>query len=241
MFCCATLVSVARANLDKTDFKFGPRPESGFFDPADIITDAQRKEIAAPLARILEEEGIDVMVVLLPEKSSVPAKFFVSFFFENWKKSEINAVVFYVPGEPGSPWIFPGAVVEKVVSPEILKASVAAAEKRARAEPDDFGKIRAASIEAADVMRYWTGGAILRTESILYEREKQLAALERKKRLLKIGGMLGAAAGIPLIVGLAFLINRIRQDSPRNFPNVRKISRLGAPYAGGNTASTRIK
>ncbi|MEK6230486.1 MAG: hypothetical protein N2A42_01375, partial [Luteolibacter sp.] len=64
--------------------------------------------------------------------------------------------------------------------------------------------------------------------------EWQLAR-ERRERLLKLSAALAAAALIPLVFGAVFLTIRIRGRGARRFPQLQKIARLGAPYAGGNS------
>lgn len=230
-----------RAQGPEKEFKFGSRPHDGIFDPAGILLSKQREEIAVPLAKVLKNEGIDVLVIILPEIGDAPAKHVAQGFREEWSDTPINAVALHVPGNPESPWIFPGDVINRLVKAEKLLESVDAGEKRAAAEADDFGRIRAASVEAADIMRFWTGGAVLRTESLISERETRELAFENRRRLIKLAAMVGLAGAIPIIAGLVFFLGRLKKTGPRNFPPVRKIPRLGAPYAGGNHAVSRIK
>lgn len=223
------------------EFKFGSRPHDGVFDPAGILLPKQREAIAVPLAKVLKNEGIDILVVILPKIGDAPAQHVARGFREEWADKPINAIVLHVPGHSESPWIFPGDAIHRLVKAEILDESVEAGEKRAHSEPDDYAKIRAVSVEAADIMRYWTGGAVLRTESIINERVSRQLAYEKRQRLLKLAAMLGLAGAIPIVVGLVFFLTKLKKRGARNFPPVRKISRLGAPYAGGNNAISRIK
>jgi len=223
------------------DFKFGGRPPDAVFDPADVLLPKQRQEIAAPLAKVLANEGIDVLVVILPEIGDAPAKHVAKGFREKWSDQLINVVVLHVPGNPESPWIIPGEVIARVVKSDKLQESLDAAQRRARAEPDDYAKIRAGSVEAADLMRYWTGGAVIRSEAIITDRLTRQLAFEKRQRLLKLAAMLGLAGAIPIIAVLLLFLTKLKKRGPRNFPPVRKFSRLGAPYAGGNNAISRIK
>ena len=223
------------------DFKFGERPPDAVFDPADVLLPKQRQEIAAPLAKVLENEGIDVLVIILPEIGDAPAKHVAKGFQEKWSDQLINVVVLHVPGNPESPWIFPGEVIARVVKSDKLRESLDAAQSRARAEPDDYSKIRAGSVEAADLMRYWTGGAVIRSEAIINDKLTRQLAFEKRQRLLKLSAMLGLAGAIPIIAVLLLFLTKLKKRGPRNFPPVRKFSRLGAPYAGGNNAISRIR
>ncbi len=234
--------SVLTAQEDAHEFRYGSRPSDGIFDPAEILLPNERKEIAEPLARVLKNEGIDVLVIVLPGIGAAPAKHVATGFREAWSEAAINAVVLHVPGDPESPWIFPGDVVRRVVvEPGKLEEWVSGGEARAAGKEGDFKKIRAAAIEAADIMRFCAGGAVIRTESIIDERLARQLEFERRQRLIKLAGMIGLAGIIPIVAGLAFFLARLRKSGARNFPPVRKVSRLGAPYSGGCNAVSNPK
>ncbi|WP_386821113.1 TPM domain-containing protein [Luteolibacter algae] len=225
----------ATAEESLIDLAAQERPRDSIFDPGDILTPQERLDISLPLQGILANEGIDVLVVILPKLGDAPLEHVAESFAEKWGAAKINSVVLHVPGNPRTPWIFPGEIMSENVKPEILRETLDAAEKRAAAEPNDFGKIRAASIEAADALRYWTGNAILQSESLISARMEKRVEYDKRKRLLKIAAILGAAAAIPLIAGISFFILRLRKSGPRLFPAIRKTPRLGAPYSGGNS------
>lgn len=218
-----------------TSLSFGKRPPDSIFDPTDVLTFEERKEISDPLRKILKDEGIDVLIAVLPDIGDSPADHIAKALSSKWSESKINSVVICVPGNPKSPWIYPGELMVANVKPEILRETIAAAEKRAAAEPTNSKKIRAASIEAADAMRFWFGRAILRTETMINSRRAGMIAYEKRQRLLKLSAVLGAAAIIPLVAGLTLVFFRLRRNKSRTFPAVRIATRLGAPYSGGNS------
>jgi hypothetical protein len=232
-------LQAVEADQTQSGFKFGERPKNSIFDPTGVLTPQQQVLIAGPLGKILKAEGIDVMVVILPEIGDAPPEHVAKGFAEKWATTKVNSVVLHVPGHPDSPWILPGDVVGLAVKPEAVSATITEAEKRARAESDDFGKIRAASIEAADAIRYWMGGAFILTERHINQQLANQLAFERRERLLKLAAALAAAGAIPLILGLVFIYLRIRNSGAREFPQIRKVQRLGAPYAGGNHTLTK--
>ena len=84
-------------------------------------------------------------------------------------------------------------------------------------------------------MRYWLGGVLLRTEGVINNRLERQFERERRERLLKLAAVLGVASLIPLAFGTVFFVIRIRARIAKRFPPLRKIARLGAPYAGGNS------
>ncbi len=228
----------AEAQQTQVDSKYGERPASSVFDPSGLLSPAQQQEISEPLVKIRMNEGIDVLVIVLPEIGEAPPKHIARGFAEKWIDTKLHSVVLHVPGHPDSPWISPGEVVGVAIKSEAVEETIAAAERRAAAEPDDFGKIRAASIEAADTIRYWMGGAAIRSEEIISMRLERQLALEKRQRLIKLAAILAMAAAIPMIAGFFFLYISFKNSRPKTFPTLRKTPRLGAPYAGGNHAAT---
>lgn len=236
-----TFAPGARSQDSARNFEFGNRPPDGVFDPRGLLTPSQRKAVANPLVAILKDQRIDVLVVILPDIGDAPARHVAKGFRDAWSESPVNAIVLHVPGNSESPWIFPGEIIHQVVETSQLQDWIDAGELRASAETDDYGKIRAASVEATDIMRYCSGGALLRTEAMIGERVRQEMAHERKKRLMKTAALLGLVGIIPIAIGLGYLVANFGKSRPRVFPTVRKISRLGAPYAGGNIAAGNPK
>ncbi len=230
---------LAESEQTQSGFRFGERPKSSVFDPAGKLTMKEQGELAEPLAKVRASEGIDVMIVILPEIGNAPPDHVAEGFAQKWAITKVNAVVLHVPGREGSPWIFPGHVMGSILKPDTLRESMAAAEKRAAAEPTDFGKVRAASTEASDALRYWMGGAAIRSEELISQRLAAQLAHESRRRLFKLAAFLGAAALIPLVAGALLIVVRIRNARPKLFPNTRIVPRLGAPYSGGNNALSK--
>lgn len=226
----------AETEQAQSGFRFGERPKNSVFDPAGIFTPKEQEELAEPLAKVRISEGIDVMVVILPEIQDVQPEHVAAGFAQKWASTKVNAVVLHVPGKEGSPWIFPGDVMSAILKPETLRESMAAAEKRAAAEPTNFGKVRAASTEASDAIRYWMGVSVIRSEEMIDQRLAEQLAYESRQRLLKLAAVLAAAALIPLVTVAYFIMVRIRNSRPKLFPQTRISPRLGAPYSGGNNA-----
>lgn len=233
-FLAAAIATIA--DQVPNDSRYGERPASSVFDPAGVLTPQEQREISEPLVKIRMNEGIDVLVIVLPEIGEAPPDHVARGFAEQWISNELHSVVLHVPGHQDSPWISPGEIVGMAVDPTLVEETIGAAERRAAAEPDDFGKIRAASIEAADAIRYWMGGAAIRSEEKISRRLESQLAFERRQRLLKLAVVLAAAAAIPLIAGFVVLYIRLKNNRPKTFPKLRKVPRLGAPYAGGNHA-----
>ena len=232
LLCLLPIVTVA--NPKNSEFKFGPRPPDSIYDPSGILTPKQRREIAQPLESILEKEGIEVLLVILPEIGDTPPEHIAKGFLAEWSTRKLNAIALHVPGRPDSPWIVPGAFIDSVVKASMLRGSVDVSQKRVQAEPDDFSKARAAATEASDIMRYWTGGAILRAEGMVKARVDSQLAYEKRQRLIKIAGFVALVGAVPVVLGLLFFISKLRKRAVRVFPLVRKVTRLGAPYSGGS-------
>jgi hypothetical protein len=239
LFVCVFTCLYVGADQTQSGFRYGDRPKHSIFDPNGIITPKQQNMLAEPLAKVLSEEGLDVMVVILPDIGDTPPEHVAIGFANKWALTKINAVVLHVSGKEGSPWIFPGHVMGALLSPEKLKLSIDIAQQRAAAEPTDFGKVRAAATEASDILRFEMGGAVILSELLIAERNKQLQAFDKRRRLMKMAVILGLASLLPLCAGLVFLVIKLKSSSPKFFPNVRIIPRLGAPYSGGNHAVSK--
>ncbi len=233
-------LSSASADQTQAGFKYGERPKNSIFDPSGVLTIKEQAQIAEPLAAVLANEGIDVIVVILPEIGDAPPVHVAQGFARKWNITDVNAVVLHVPGQPDTPWIFPGNVMTSLIHTEILADFIASAKKRAAAEPSDYDKVRAASIEASDALRHWIGGSSIQSEANIRSNQTANIASERRKSLLKITAAVGAASLIPLIFGVAFIVFRFSNKRPKSFPLIRVSQRLGAPYAGGNNAVHKI-
>jgi hypothetical protein len=72
------------------------------------------------------------------------------------------------------------------------------------------------------------------------ERTKMRAQLESKGRMWRLGALVGAAALIPLVVGVSLLYFQLRKRGPRYFHHRAWQLRLGAPHAGGNHALVKL-
>lgn len=237
----AFLLAVSSAAVNDIDFEYGQRPTNAIFDPKDVLGAKASREISEPLARIHLNEGIDVIVVILENLADAPPEHVARLFAAAWCDTPIHAVVLHVPGRADSPWIVPNGKFAATVRPEVIDAAVAEARRNASREPDDAGKVRAATTEAADMLRYWTGNAIIRSEFIKAKAGQMRHEQEIKTRKWKYGLLLAASCAIPAIVGIAmvFLWFRKRRGSHR-FPKPNVQRRLGAPHAGGNHAVVNL-
>jgi TPM domain len=236
----ALLCIAVQAEEARLDSKYGERPENSVYDPSGVLSPEQQETISRPLREILKNEGVDVLVVVLPEIGDAPPEHVVKGFAEIWAKAKVNSVVLHVPGRDGSPWIFPGELMSRMINPEVVREAIADAEKRSAAESTDFGKVRAASTEASDILRYWKGGALIRSELIVNHGMKMRLEYANRRRLIKLIAVIGAALLIPLLAGAAFIFIRVRNSRPRAFPEIKVVTRLGAPYSGGNSIYTRF-
>lgn len=221
-------------------FRYGVRPNTHIFDPAEVLTAQQHREISSPLETVLQTEQLDVFLVILPNIGNTPPEHVARSFASAWCKPDINAIVLHVPGHEESPWIIPGGTLIQILINDVIDETTAAATRRARAEPTTFGLVRTATTEASDALRYWRGGALLRGENIITQRTVQQLDYEKRQRLIKLLGTLGIAFLIPFIITIVWLVFRIKNSGKLYFPTVRKQTRLGAPHAGGNNVTIRF-
>jgi hypothetical protein len=231
--CMLAALSPARGGIE---FEYGPRPPLFVFDPAGFFKPELVKEISDPLAAIYTKEGIDVIVVVLTDIGKAPPEHVAGRFAGAWCESPLHCVVLHVPGREDSPWIVPAGKLIGHLNPEQVQQAVADARRRASAEPKEADKVKAAATEAADMLRYWMANAVNHSELIQSESTRMRAELASKSRKLKITAMIAAAATIPIIMGISFLIVLLRKRGPARFPDHTCQVRLGAPHAGGNHA-----
>lgn len=236
----AWLAALPASAAPTPEFEYGPRPPSHISDPASLLPPENLKEIADPLATILQKEHIDIFVVVLADLKDTPPEHIARLFAKAWSQSELNCVILHVPGNKESPWIVPAGLVTQVIPTQTLKQAVAEARRRSSIEDTETAKVRAATREAADMLRYWAGSVTafsekLRAEQASFNRKEML-----KRRFWRLGPLAAAALiGISALV-IPLLVVIVRKNRPRHFPNPAAQPRLGAPYCGGNHASITL-
>jgi hypothetical protein len=217
-------------------FEYGPRPPQSVFDPGGYLDPGLAKAISDPLETHFKKEGIDVVVVVLPDLGKAPPEHIARSFAAAWCVSPLHCVVLHVPDHEASPWIFPEGRLVDYLNPEHLGKSVGDARRRAASEAKDADKVKAAAAEAADLLRYWMANALNRTEMIRFEKARMRQELESRSRQWKIAAMVAAASAVPLIAGVWTLFIIFRRQGAAYFPRAELQPRLGAPHAGGNRA-----
>lgn len=228
--CLLALAFNARAE----DFEYGGRPPGSVFDPQNLLDPATRAEISLPLERIHRDEGVEVVVVILPKLDGAPPDFVAGRFANAWCKSPIHAVVLHVPGNKEAPWIVPDGKLIASIKPEVVSEKVAEAMRNSARESSEPAKVRAAATEAADMLRYWMRNAINRSEFLETERTKIRLELERKARREQITLLVAGASTVPVLIGTFMLFAALKKRGPGLFPDNRPPRRLGAPHCGGN-------
>lgn len=221
-------------------FEYGSRPPLSVFDPGGFLDPTVLKDISDPLATIQKNEGIDILVIVLPDLENAPPEHVARRFAKAWCSSPIHCVVLHVPGRRDSPWIVPAGKLVDVLEPDQVRRSVEDGQRRASLETKEPEKVRAAATEAADMLRYWTNNVLNRSEMMQTERTKMRVQLENKARLWRLAALLTVASIIPLVAGISLLIFWFRRRGPRYFPNRAWQLRLGAPHAGGNHAVATV-
>ena len=216
--------------------EFGDRPPTQVFDPAESLGAPMTAEISEPLVSIYQNEGVDVVVVVLDDLEGESAREVALRFAERWCDSPAHAVVLHVPGTAEGPWIVPGGeLVDQLEAGELAQA-VDDARRRASLEPTESRKVRAASVETADMLRYWSARAANRLDFLKSEQSKILQELESESRKGRIRILVGMALAIACIAGLLKWFLSSHRPGPRYFDDPDVVQRLGAPRAGGNRA-----
>lgn len=242
LICLLAMLSAVAVRAERTaDFEYGPRPAMSVFDPGEALDPVIAKEISDPLVEVFRKEGVDVVVVVLKDMGNAPPEHVARQFSDAWCQSPIHCVVLHVPGKQDSPWIIPAGRMIVHLDPATVAKDVNDRQRRARSEPDDAHKVKAAAQEASDMLRYWLGSAILRSEKIQTESTRirlEQEVIARKKQIAIFGAL---ASIIPLVAGIALLIKLLRGKGAGYFPNPVWQLRLGAPHAGGNNAVVNLE
>lgn len=220
----------------RQSFEYGPRPPLSVFDPGGYLNPELAKAISDPLEAYFKKEGIDVIVVVLPDLGKAPPEHVARSFATAWCTSPIHCVVLHVPGREGSPWIVPDGKLVEHLNPAQVQQAVADARRRAASEAKDPDKVKAAATEAADLLRYWMANALNRSEMIQVESARMRLELEAKSRQWKITAMVAVVSAVSVLAGIWLLIVFLRRRGPRYFPTPAYQPRLGAPYSGGGRA-----
>lgn len=218
------------------DFEFGGRPPNGIFDPGPLLDPKTTAEIAGPLTRILAEEGVEVIVVVLGSLDDAPPEFVARRFADAWCSAPVHAVVLHVPGHHGSPWIVPGGDALDSIRREVIDERLSMAQRNASREPTEPMKVRAAATEAADMLRFWRGNSLTRDQLRQEVIAKGLNEALRNQRVMRIRLLIGTAVGVLLLMTIVLLVLLVRKPRILHFPETPPPKRLGAPHAGGNHA-----
>ena len=221
-------------------FEYGPRPPLSVFDPSGFLNPELVKKISDPLKVIHDKEHIDVLVVILTDLEGAPPEHVARRFAKAWCATPNHSVVLHVPGNKDSPWIVPAGQMIDALRPEEVRQSIEEAQHRAARETAEPDKVRAASVEAADMLRYWTSTALNRSEMMKTETAKFQENARTRARMWRLAAILGAASVIPLVVGISLIVSMAGQRGPRFFPHRAWQFRLGAPHAGGNHAVAKL-
>ncbi len=179
-------------------FEPGPRPHRAVFDPDGILNAAERMEISAPLEKILHNDRVEVVAVILKNPDGSEPEALAKSLAAAWCESPHHAVVLHIPEREGSPWIAVGGDLISSIDQHEVRDELAAARRDASREPDDVSTLRTAANATADMLRYWKGREETRRAVIDNQRAAIRLELETKSRRQQIIMLAAAAAFIPL-------------------------------------------
>jgi hypothetical protein len=232
MMIVACLIARVCGESEINLMEIGERPRNHVFDPASLVPGTDQV-VGPALASIRKNEHIDIILVIFPNLGAASPEQVARTCASSWCDPRANCIVLHVPGHPESPWLFPGGRVQQGTPAAISDPAIAAARRRAAREASSARVTIAAAMEAADLMRIWTGSTTHLEEIELTNRVHGQLARELAERRQKI--LLIAVTGVclPILLGIgAALLTRSRRKS-RRFPPIQWHRRLGAPHAGG--------
>lgn len=230
----ALMVWAWSGNLLAQDFEHGERPPNGVFDPLGLLDAAALQRISEPLERLHLEDRIDVIVVVLDDLGGAPPEFVAKRFAQAWCSSPAHAIVLHVPTHSDSPWIVPGGNTVVQIQRSVMNTRLAQAARNAMREPTDADKVRVATVEAADMLRFWSSGSMVHDELVGTMRKAAMEKVQQEHRTRKIRVYVLAGAAILLVICLLVLLLWWRRPKHRTFPDFHPPRRLGAPHGGGN-------
>lgn len=236
IFLCCVFPAWLFAAGGPQDFEYGARPPTAVFDPDDLLDEETENRLAAALAKTRADDKADVLVVVMKDLGQAPAGHVAKRFAIAWCEGPMHAVVLHVPGRADGPWIVPGGAMAEAINPELVRTSVEEAVRRAAQEPKDPDKVRAAALEASDMLRFWSGGAVIRSEQISERRALIRKDLESRSLSWRVRLFLITAACLTLLAILTCVVFLLRRKKPGVFGAPQMPRRLGAPYCGGNHA-----
>lgn len=217
-------------------FEHGVRPPNGVFDPLGLLDLPTLRQIEEPLPGLLHEESIEVIVVVLDNLDGAPPEFVAKRFADAWCTAPVHAVVLHVPGNEDSPWIYPHGKFLELMQSKAVSERVAQAKRNASREPTEADKVRAATVEAADMLRFWSGGTEMFDTMVSETRKVQMSEAMAEGSVRDIRLYVYVAGGILLVIALLMLLTLRRKPKRRTFPEFQPPTRMGAPFAGGNHA-----
>jgi hypothetical protein len=201
-------------------FEPGPRPHEAVFDPDGILNAAERMEISAPLEKILQNDGVEVVAVILRNPDVPEPEVLAASLAAAWCQSPLHAVVVHVPDREGSPWIVAGGDLIHSIDQHEVRDELAAVRRDASREPDDVSTLRTAANATTDMLRYWMGREITRRAAIEKERAVIRLELENKARRQQTIMLTAAAAIILLIIGFVMSVSLLGKTrrTPASMP-----------------------
>lgn len=217
-------------------FEYGPRPVSGVYDPERSLSPELTRLLTEELSKVRKRDLADVLVVVLPGTGEVPPEHLARRFSDAWGKGPLHAVVLDSTNRTDGPWILFGGEISLSDEHEIMPQMARDILRRAHQEPDRESCLRAASLEASDMLRYLLGKVHTQGEVHRTQRLQKELDVEHGKRI-KTLMLLGGTGALLLLIGIAVpMVLMMLRKRARHFPPILWTRRFGAPYAGGNDA-----
>lgn len=221
-------------HLHAQQFEHGERPPNAVFDPRGLLDAETLRQITESLRNLSAENQIDVIVVVLDSLEGAPPDFVAKRFSQAWCSAPAHAIILHVPSHPDSPWIVPGGDTVEQIQRSVFNERLERASRNAMREPTDAAKVRTATVEAADMLRFWSSGTMIQDELMTAVRKAAIEKFLQEQRVRKIRVYVLAGVAILLVICLLVLFLWWRRPKHRSFPDFHPPRRLGAPHGGGN-------
>ena len=219
------------------------RPPGHMLDLARWFSLAEKDQAEKELARLYQENQIDMFLVTRSEHPPQGAESYARKLGKAWSRSPVWCVVFHVPGDPAGFYVQAGGAY---MTPKGVDLVIAEGSKRAMRESTEKERVMAAWQECSQGLRFMHAVVKRQSEKVAEQNEvlrNEWIAGQRRKKILKVAIVGGTFLFAVVIFTVVSLIRKKRFPKAYQFPETSWRKRYHAPHSGGSgiVASYRMR
>lgn len=228
----ALLTPVMALQEDADVSRIPQRPVGHIHDAARWLDPAEKEFMGAELARLLNENQIDVFLVTRSKLPPQGPETYARILGEAWSKAPVWCVVFQVPGDPAGFHVEAGGVETDRSKIELaLKDAI----RRARKENSEKDRFMAAWQECSQGLRFVHQSGKRFNERFVDAKKKYISEHHDRRFRTKVM-IVAVVAGLFVLMGIVavtiFVIRKRRFTF--EFPETSWRKRFRAPHSGGS-------